>query len=101
MRITLEHIKQARASIDGMEIVSLEGQRYLVRLNLGGKTWLLSDGQGESLLFRSAWEAQDRLADYTASTATVELVHPSAYGEMVGLDDQPLEPLRLPLRSSR
>lgn len=85
--------------IDQVEMISLEGQRYLIRVTLNQRPLILSDHRGQSLLFRSARQAREQLEGLCE--APMELVHSSAYSEMVGLDQAPLEPMRIPLRGRR
>lgn len=63
MRITLEHpATQPRQVIGLPEIISIEGQQYKVRLNVGNEQRLLSDNKGVTCLFRSAWQVQEQKA---------------------------------------
>ncbi len=94
MRITLEELKSSPGqAIDLLEILSLEGQRYMARLHLGGDIKLLSDAGGQTRLFRSSWEVQDCLGSVTI--ARTEVVHSSAYTQMIGMDTAEFEPLRI------
>lgn len=65
----------------------------MARLQIGGETRILSDPRGRTRLFRSSWEAQDTLRDL--SIARTEVVHASAYNEMVGMDPSDVAPLRI------
>lgn len=94
MRITLDQLRSLQNPvIDLLEILSLEGQHYMARLSLEGKLFLLSDKQGTTSLFRSAWQIQDTLASFTIRET--QIVHPSAYHEMVGMEPAEIEPLRI------
>ncbi|SFR49134.1 hypothetical protein SAMN04488073_2231 [Marinobacter gudaonensis] len=94
MRITLDQLRSLQNPvIDLLEILSLEGQHYMARLSLDGELFLLSDRQGTTSLFRSAWQIQDTLASFTVRETQV--VHPSAYHEMVGMEPAAIEPLRI------
>lgn len=94
MRITLAELRSMDPPvIDLLEILSIEGQRYLARLHIGGSLYLLSGENGETALFRSSWEIQDTLGAFVI-TAT-DMVHPSAYHEMVGMPSSPIEPMRI------
>lgn len=94
MRITLDQLRSLQNPvIDLLEILSLEGQHYMARLSLDGELFLLSDRQGTTSLFRSAWQIQDTLASFTIRETQV--VHPSAYHEMVGMEPAAIEPLRI------
>lgn len=94
MRITLDQLRNKQnLVIDLLEILSLEGQHYMARLSLDGELFLLSDKNGTTSLFRSAWQIQDTLASFTIRETQV--VHPSAYHEMVGMEPAEFEPLRI------
>lgn len=94
MRITLEELKtSAGMVVELLEIISLEGQHYMARLRVDGREFILSDKQGKTELFRSAWQLQETLADIR--TLETQMVHPSAYHEMVGMEPANIEPLRI------
>lgn len=94
MRISLEELRHMPdLTIDLLEIVSLEGQQYMARLVIDDNYHLLSDAKGKTRLFRSSWEIQDTLAAFNI-TAT-DVVHPSAYHEMVGMEPADIEPMRI------
>lgn len=94
MRITLAELRSMdTVAIDLLEIVSIEGQRYMARLYLGDSLYLLSDDAGKTALFRSGWEIQDTLAAF--EVRATDMVHPSAYHEMVGMAPSPVEPMRI------
>lgn len=94
MRITLDDLKKTPdLTIDLLEIISLEGQQYMARLIIDGDYHLLSDADGKTQLFRGSWQIQDTLSSCRV-TAT-EVVHPSAYHEMVGMEPSKVEPMRI------
>ncbi|WP_152205918.1 DUF6482 family protein [Marinobacter changyiensis] len=94
MRITLSELRaRESASIDLLEIMSLEGQRYMARLNIDGEMVVLSDSERQTLLFRSSWEVQDTLGAF--EVGRTEIVHPSAYHEMIGMDSGNIQPMRI------
>ncbi|MDX1633653.1 MAG: DUF6482 family protein [Marinobacter sp.] len=94
MRITLAELRSLdTVTIDLLEIVSIEGQRYMARIHIGDALYLLSDEAGKTALFRSSWEIQDTLGAFEV-TAT-DMVHPSAYHEMVGMAPSDVEPMRI------
>ncbi|WP_417543410.1 DUF6482 family protein [Marinobacter sp.] len=98
MRITLEQLAtQPKQVIDLLEIISIEGQQYMARLSLGDDQFLLSEKKGATRLFRSAWQLQDTLA--TFSIGETQVVHPSAYHEMIGMEPAGIEPLRIRVQS--
>lgn len=94
MRTTLEELRSTPGlTIELLEIISIEGQQYMARLVIDGQYQLLSDAGGNTRLFRSSWEIQDFLASF--SIAATEVVHPSAYHEMVGMEPAQIEPMRI------
>lgn len=94
MRITLEQlVSQPNQVIDLLEIISIEGQQYIARLSLGDKQFLLSDQKGFTRIFRSAWQLQETLC--ALSIRESQVVHPSAYNEMIGMRPDAIEPLRI------
>ncbi|MDO6441941.1 DUF6482 family protein [Marinobacter sp. 2_MG-2023] len=94
MRITLEQLAtQPKQVIDLLEIISIEGQQYMARLSLGDRQLLLSDKKGLTRLFSSAWQIQDTLGSFPIKETQV--VHPSAYHEMIGMAPAAVEPLRI------
>ncbi len=100
MRITLDEMKaSAGLVIELLEIISLEGQHYMARLTIDGQQRLLSDKRGITSLYRSAWQIQDTLAQFQVQETQV--VHPSAYHEMVGMEPADIEPLRIRVQRNR
>jgi hypothetical protein len=94
VRITLEQLKNRKnANIELMEILSLEGQSYMARLTVDGQQLILSDEQGTTAQFRSTWHAQDMLSNL--HILETQVVHASAYNEMVGMEPSSVEPLRV------
>lgn len=94
VRITLDELKRTPdLTIDLLEILSIEGQQYLARLMINGETRLLSDADGKTRLFRSSWQVQDTLGAFNITST--DMVHPSAYHEMVGMQSSKVEPMRI------
>jgi hypothetical protein len=94
LRITVEQLKNRNnASIELMEILSLEGQSYMARLTVDGQQMILSDERGTTTQFRSTWHAQDMLSSF--HILETQVVHLSAYNEMVGMEPSSAEPLRV------
>lgn len=94
MRTTLEQLAtQPKQVIDLLEIISIEGQQYMARLSFGDRQFLLSDKKDVTCLFRSAWQLQDTLSGF--SIRETQVVHPSAYHEMIGMGPATIEPLRV------
>ncbi len=99
MRITLQQLRKDAPPLDGMELIALEGGRYLAHLHGRRQRYLLSDPDGRTVIFRSSREAMDRLDGLVPEAVVV--VHYSAYGEMIGLDGRAIEPLRIARRGQR
>ena len=94
MRLTLQELRQKPdLTIELLEIISLEGQQYMARLVIDGDYFLLSDANGKTRLFRSSWEIQDTFAAF--NVISTDVVHPSAYHEMVGMEPAEIEPMRI------
>ena len=94
MRITLDDLKRTSdLTIDLLEILSIEGQQYMARLLIDGEYRLLSDSNGQTRLFRSSWQIQDILGSFHITSTDV--VHASAYHEMVGMQPSEVEPMRI------
>lgn len=94
MRIQLSALREAASRVENTEIRSLEGQFYMVQVLLDGQRLVLSDNHNQTLLLPSIPAANELLDE--AGIATRELVHDSAYNEMVGLDEVGIDPLRIP-----
>lgn len=94
MRITLEQLKSRKnASVELLEILSLEGQSYMARMTVDGQQMILSDESGTTMQFRSTWHTQDMLS--SLHILETQVVHASAYNEMVGMEPGSVEPLRV------
>lgn len=94
MRIQLPALRDAATRVENTEIRSLEGQFYMIRVLLDGHFLVVSDDHNETMLLPSVPAANELLDE--AGIRTRELVHDSAYNEMVGLDDIGIDPLRIP-----
>ena len=94
MRITLDDLRKTPdLTIDLLEILSIEGQRYMARLVIHGKYHLLSDSDGTTRLFRGSWQIQDTLGSFRV--ISTDVVHASAYNEMVGMQSSGVESMRI------
>ncbi|MEX0603278.1 MAG: DUF6482 family protein [Marinobacter sp.] len=94
MRITLSELRARETTfIDLLEIMSLEGQRYMARLHIDGDMVVLSDHDRKTLLFRSSWEVQDTLGAF--EFGRTDIVHPSAYHKMIGMERSDIQPMRI------
>lgn len=100
MRMTLAELRETEdVTIDLLEILSIEGQRYMARLTIDQRQRLLSDPDGQTALFRSSWEIQDVLGAFDVKRT--EIVHPSAYNEMIGMNSGTVEPLRIQIQRQK
>lgn len=100
MRITLDELKRSsELTIELLEIISLEGQQYMARLSMEKNSYLLSDSHGKTCLFRSSWQVQDVLGSFRIKST--DLVHASAYNEMVGMQAAEIEPLRIRIQEQK
>jgi len=94
VRITLDDLRKTPdLTIDLLEILSIEGQRYMARLVIHGKYHLLSDSDGTTRLFRGSWQIQDTLGSFRV--ISTDVVHASAYNEMVGMQSSGVESMRI------
>lgn len=94
MRITLEELRELQSpTISLLEILSLEGQKYMARIHGDFGMKVLSDGSNVTRLFASAWQIQDLLGAF--DIRETQVVHPSAYHEMVGMEPAHIEPMRI------
>lgn len=107
MRMTLEELQSLEnPRIALLELLSLEGQFYIARLHFEtppdkheGTLRVLSDKSGNTVLFKSAWQAQSALEELRV--LRTDVVHASAYHEMVGLGEEQPEPMRIPVQGPR
>ncbi len=100
MRMTLAELREIEdVTIELLEIVSIEGQRYMARLTIDQHQHLLSNTGGQTALFRSSWEIQDVLGAFAIQRT--EVVHASAYDEMIGMNSGPVEPLRIQVQRQK
>lgn len=89
-------LENARASrVDALELVSIEGGIYLLRILMQGQTLMLHDEQGRIWRLRSVEHARDLLEELPE--LPFYLLHASAYDEMCGLATGSREPLRVPI----
>ena len=93
MRMTARALRHQRGEILWAEIHAIEGQSYMVILQLDQERRVLSDEHDQTLLFASLEAANDLLR--RCGVTQLELVHQSAYNEMIGLDEAAIDPLRL------
>jgi len=100
VRITLDELTaEDPPVITLLEILSLEGHKYMARLHGPEGMKLLSDPQGHTCLFPSARKLQDTLAGVPVEET--QIIHPSAYHEMIGLPVTEISPLRITVQRQR
>lgn len=93
MRMTVRALRHHRDRVLWAEVHAIEGQSYMVILQLDRERLVLSGNDNRTLRFSSLSAANDLLARYR--TGPRELVHQSAYNEMIGLDESAVGPLRI------
>lgn len=94
MKITLKALS-SRDRIDSLVVHSMMGDLYRVEAVLGDESFFVCDEAGKPLVFNSVLAAKAPFKGMAIDT--VWLQQESAYNEMIGLDDGPVEPLRVPL----
>jgi hypothetical protein len=95
MKITLKELKsRSDPSIELVELVSLEGRYYVVRICVDGTEKVLSDKDGEPLLYNGVAAAQEALSAFPI--VRTEVRPPEGYEEMVGLNDEEKPHMRVP-----
>lgn len=93
MRMTVRALRHHGDAVLWAEIHAIEGQSYMVILQLGGGRAILSDNHNRALRFAHPGRANELLGRYRIEPR--ELVHHSPYNEMIGLDESAIHPLRL------
>lgn len=93
MRMSVRTLRRYSNEVLWAEIHAIEGQSYTVLLQLDGERRVLCDEHGGVVSFASLAAANDLLAQYRITQR--ELVHQSAYNEMIGLDESAITPLRI------
>ena len=93
MRMTVRALRRQSGDVLWAEIHAIEGQSYMVILQLDRERRVLSDEHNQTLCFSSLAAANAFLEQYRV--AQRELVHQSAYNEMIGLDESAIGPLRI------
>ncbi len=100
MKVTFNELKSRDSkAIELLEIVSLEGRYYLARLKVDGQTRVLTDNQGEPLLYTGTAAVQEALSAFPIERT--EVMPPSGYDEMVGLTDEGEPFMSVPVHRSR
>jgi len=94
-KISLSRTQGADA-IKAARIRSIDLCVYRVEFDLhSGEDALLVDGDGKAIIFRALQQARDALAGLAG--VPVELVHQSAYDEMVGQPERDSNRMAFPL----
>ncbi|GGD71480.1 DUF6482 family protein [Lacimicrobium alkaliphilum] len=96
MNIQLALLRQDNPVIEKVWVLSFEMSVYLVKISVDGKHGLVYDNHGKAMKFTSLGQIRDVFADFVIVQA--ELVHQSAYGEMIGAAEEPDNTMRLPIR---
>ncbi len=84
MAITLENI--AATASAGIEVHAVDPMIYIVFQRRDEHLEPVVDEKGTTLAFRSRYAALTALRE--AGVQELDFIHRSAYGEMVGIDDQ-------------
>ena len=95
MSLTLKQARQHNARFHLAEVEALMGTFYQIHLFDNKRGHLLTDDAGRALQLKSLPGVRSLLQQLPLDQA--ELVHRSAFGEMIGLDDTD-NTLRVPLR---
>lgn len=82
-------------SVEGLEVVSLEGGIYLLQARLASGLQPVRDEQGKVLHLRSSTQVRELLQ--AMPRLPCELVQHCVHDEMCSAREGALEPLRLPL----
>jgi hypothetical protein len=82
-------------SIEGLEVVSVEGGFYLLQARLASGLQLLRDEHGKVLHLRSTTQVRELLQ--AMPRVPCELIQHCVHDEMCGTREGTIEPLRLPL----
>ena len=85
--------------ICGLELLSLEGGFYLLRVQLQERCCTLLDSDGQSMKLRSTTHLRELLSDLPAQAPPLScvLVQYVVHDEMCGAREGPIEPLRMPV----
>lgn len=94
MSVTLTEARNAKTAYENAEVACLMGTFYTILLDDGHQRHPLVAGDGQPLHLTNLNQVRSLLKQVPLKQA--ELVHRSAFGEMIGLDDAD-NSLRLPL----
>ena len=98
----LRFVRQARSGeIEALELFSLEGGFYLLRVQSPHGLQYLVDKHGETVRLRSTTHLRDLLQEHDLPALPCVLVQHVVHDEMCGRRDGPIEPLRLPVNLER
>ncbi|WNW10282.1 DUF6482 family protein [Pseudomonas sp. DTU_2021_1001937_2_SI_NGA_ILE_001] len=94
--------RRARAGqVNELELFSMEGGFYLLRVHTAEGSELLHGEQGKVMHLRSTTHLRDLLHDLQLPPLPCVLVQHVVHDEMCGRRDGPIEPLRLPVNLER
>ncbi|GLS27550.1 DUF6482 family protein [Marinibactrum halimedae] len=89
----IEQLKSVPMSVKCLHIHSHEGGIYLVEMEFDSQREFIAGGNGRPLHFASVEDVRRKLN--SCKPEKVKLVHHSAYGEMIGLSSDAIEPMEL------
>lgn len=87
--------------VDELELYSLEGGIYMLRIKSRQGSHDLLDGRGRVMHLRSSTHLRDLLHEHQVPPLPCVLIQHVVHDEMCGRRDGPVEPLRLPLNLER
>lgn len=93
--IVLTELLAQRTPVSHLIVHAIDMGTYLVEVETAAGTDMLCEQPSRPLAFRSVEQVRRRLQGLPVARAT--LLHASAYGEMVGLPEENVPPLELPL----
>ncbi|ALT00190.1 DUF6482 family protein [Lacimicrobium alkaliphilum] len=96
MNFQLESLLRNKPVIEYVGVLSFEMSVYLVQISVDGQRGLVYANDSKPKKFSSLGQIRDLFTDFKVGQA--ELVHQSAYGEMIGSDEESDNTMRLPIR---
>jgi hypothetical protein len=96
MNFQLESLLRNKPTIEYVGVLSFEMSVYLLHISVDGERGLVYANDSKPKKFSSLGQIRDVLEDFVIGQA--ELVHQSAYGEMIGSDEETDNTMRLPIR---
>ena len=84
MTMTRAELRRQRARpIELLELVSLEGRRYMARFRMGRRYYVLADAKGRACLFEGACAARNAFRGHPIKRS--EVIPPTETDEMIGM----------------